>query len=677
MSNTPPNPLLENLQYDHTIAPDSTLNPLVSGLSQEDLERTLLQAPHFSIASSPNASAVALHTLSLETLPVLVLGEPEAADAPQTSAQQPTAELQIKGMLGEGGMGLVRLARQTTLQRDVAVKQVKPSHKSTATVRALLDEAMFTGSLEHPNIIPVHALGRTPDNMPLLVMKKVEGDCWRDLIRNPDHAFWAKNNNHLDEHLRIFIQICNAVHFAHSRGIIHRDIKPENVMVGAFGEVYLMDWGIALRLDRKDADDGKLRGTPAYMAPEMLRGIQHLGPHTDIYLLGASLHEAITGRPRHLSETTMGTLLAASTSAPFNYPPDIPTELAALCNRACHPDPQQRFPSALSLRAAVEDFLKHRSAAALATAARARLSELTTLINSLPLTHHLRPYQISPTNTLQIYKCFNEAFFALQQSLREWPNQPTALTDLQSLLELMISYELTQRNAPHAASLLSSLPNPRPDLTSRLLTLQSSLASESLDRARLARFEHDHDLNVGRDQRAALFRGMFIIFSIIGPLLILTFTFYAPMMNIRAATIGFSGLSCVALIAAFRARRVLLANTINKNITIIIAIGFLGICLNRALGWYLNDSISSVAIRDIGFVGLLSLIASVVIKRNALVISMISFLGAALSLFFLDRAPIIMLQAGILSFLFLTWFNRRSPNPSPPSNKEPTKEPRP
>src|SRR6185503_17346084 len=146
-----------------------------------------------------------------------------------------------------------------------------------------------------------------------------------------------------DLNVGILLQVLNAVRFAHSRGIIHRDVKPDNVMIGAFGEVYLLDWGIAVRPAETPGVVGPMVGTPRYLAPEMLDGaLDDVGPHTDVYLLGATLHHILTGQPRHAGETLETVLAAAKESRPVHYAATVPAELAALCNAATAQDPKRR-----------------------------------------------------------------------------------------------------------------------------------------------------------------------------------------------------------------------------------------------------------------------------------------------------------------------------------------------
>src|SRR5690606_12035425 len=124
----------------------------------------------------------------------------------------------------------------------------------------------------HPHIVPVHAVGWTEAEGPLIVMKRIEGASWHALLRDPLHPLLeAAGQDMLERHLAIFLDVCQAVRFAHSRGVLHRDIKPANVMVGAFGEVYLLDWGVALTREQRAAGVApRVAGTPAYMAPEMV-----------------------------------------------------------------------------------------------------------------------------------------------------------------------------------------------------------------------------------------------------------------------------------------------------------------------------------------------------------------------------------------------------------------------
>ncbi|MFN7700504.1 MAG: serine/threonine-protein kinase, partial [Deltaproteobacteria bacterium] len=184
------------------------------------------------------------------------------------------------GVLGVGGMGVVKLGQQRSLERAVALKSLKDGLESPSARLKLLREAWITGKLEHPNIVPVHDLGVDERGEPRIVLKRIEGASWSSLLTDRDEVRRRFDSEDLLEwNLRVLLEVARALHFAHARGIVHRDLKPENVMIGSFGEVYLVDWGLAVALE----DDGtsrlplardatELAGTPSYMAPEQWGG---------------------------------------------------------------------------------------------------------------------------------------------------------------------------------------------------------------------------------------------------------------------------------------------------------------------------------------------------------------------------------------------------------------------
>ena len=207
-------------------------------------------------------------------------------------------EYEIGDQLGAGTMGIVYCARQTSLNRDLAVKTLKPDLEDPDhTQAAFVSEAVVTAHLVHPNIVPVHDLGQTTDGKLFYSMKHVGGTSWDNTIRD----------NTLDENLDILLKVCDGVAYAHTRGVVNRDLKPENVMVGDFGEVLVLDWGLAVTTPRFEAansiqiDHRGQAGTPAYMAPELADpDIRRVAATTDIYLLGAILFEIVEGFPPHL-----------------------------------------------------------------------------------------------------------------------------------------------------------------------------------------------------------------------------------------------------------------------------------------------------------------------------------------------------------------------------------------
>lgn len=332
------------------------------------------------------------------------------------------ADLQVQSILGEGGMGRVFLARQRSLDRDVAIKTLR-DHAPGPFRDALLAEATVTGSLEHPGIIPVHALGLLEDGRPVLVMKRVDGVTWHDLLADPSHPAWegwgGTPQDRLEGHLEILMQVCNAAHYGHSRGIVHRDIKPQNVLIGPFGEVYLADWGLAVAMT--PGARSRVCGTPGYMAPEMALGLS-VDARTDVYLLGATLHEVLTGQRRHAGASMEDLLAGSVRSLPADYPAQIPAALAALANQATARNPALRPPSAAAFRKAVGDTLRHRSASTLLASALPRLARLQALVQGP-----------SPLETAEGSgrdrqreqdRLIIEIRFALDQALKDSPDHP-------------------------------------------------------------------------------------------------------------------------------------------------------------------------------------------------------------------------------------------------------------
>jgi len=247
------------------------------------------------------------------------------------------ADYELLELLGEGGMGVVYQARQTAVDREVAVKMLRDDRDNDEARDRFLHEALITSHLEHPNIVPVHDLGSDAAGALFFAMKQVRGRTWRS----------ALSDLSLAEHVDILLRVGDAVAFAHARGVIHRDLKPANVMIGDFGEVQVMDWGLAAAV-RNDARGPRLDastalgGTPAYLPPEVALGqVDRIGVTSDVYLLGACLWEVLTGRPPHVRDNCRDALQAAAENriAPAAGPEG---ELHALARQAMADDPAAR-----------------------------------------------------------------------------------------------------------------------------------------------------------------------------------------------------------------------------------------------------------------------------------------------------------------------------------------------
>lgn len=390
-----------------------------------------------------------------------------------------------EGVLGQGGMGVVTLARQVALDRQVAVKRLKPGVSGDDASGALLAEARLTGALEHPGILPVYAVTREADGRPALVMKRIEGSTWSRLLEDDEAlSAVAPGRGRLEAHVAIALQVCNALHFAHSRGVVHRDVKPDNVMVGAFGEVYLMDWGIAAEAGLR----GQLAGTPAYMAPEMLGGDGVISPRTDVYLLGSVLHQVLSGRPPHAGADLRGVMESVLASTP-RLPPDAPAELVELVTRCMSADPARRPESALSVRLSLEGFLQHQGSRELAAQAAARLDELVVLLST------------AAPDVVRVAALFGECRFGFQQALRTWPGNASARAGLEAALTAMARHELARGSWRAAEALMAELPKPPPALAAALDEARERERARALEVKRLEALARAHDPRAGERLR--------------------------------------------------------------------------------------------------------------------------------------------------------------------------------
>jgi serine/threonine-protein kinase len=318
-------------------------------------------------------------------------GEGATAPAPAASLSLPGYEL--VGELGRGGMGLVLKGHDRHMGRDVAVKLLREDLRGQPhLVRRFLNEARVSGGLQHPGIVPVYQLGECPDRRPYFTMKVVEGRTLADLLDDrpsPRHD--------LPRFLTVFEQVCQTVAYAHSKGVVHRDLKPANVMVGAFGEVQVVDWGLAKVLTGAGGAAGEgawaepaaaadmrtgVVGTPAYMAPEQARGeVEAIDERADVFGLGGILCAVLTGQPPYtgvgvLRQAAEGDLAGASARLGSC---GADAELVALCRECLAPrrEGRPRDAGAVAARvaayqAAVQGRLRQAELERAAAQARAR-----------------------------------------------------------------------------------------------------------------------------------------------------------------------------------------------------------------------------------------------------------------------------------------------------------------
>jgi serine/threonine protein kinase/tetratricopeptide (TPR) repeat protein len=321
------------------------------------------------------------------TLPHLAAPRRDGAGADATLDWAPGAggRFRILRLHAQGGLGEVFVAVDTELHREVALKQIRPSNADDPESRArFVLEAELTGNLEHPGIVPVYGLGSDGDGRPYYAMRFVKGETLKDAIaeyhrdggagRDPGERVLA-----LRALLGRFIDVCDAVAYAHSRGVLHRDLKPSNIIVGQYGEALVVDWGLAKVVGRSDgsAPEATLRptsvsvspetlpgsaiGTPGFMSPEQAEGRpDRIGPASDVYSLGATLYCLLTGRAP-IGERDVAVVREKVRLGEFPPPrqvePDLPRPLEAICLKAMARKPEDRYPTPRALAEDLERWL--------------------------------------------------------------------------------------------------------------------------------------------------------------------------------------------------------------------------------------------------------------------------------------------------------------------------------
>jgi serine/threonine protein kinase/WD40 repeat protein len=310
----------------------------------------------------------------------------------------------VRGEIARGGMGVILRVRDEDLRRNLAMKVMLGQGEAAgegdtpevdpALLTRFLEEAQLTGQLDHPGIVPVHELGLDADGRVYFTMRLVKGRELKEILAGEGDESWSRTRT-----LGVFLRICETLAYAHEKGVIHRDLKPANVMVGRFGEVYVMDWGLAKLLDREDdrdlrvkepesslvrtdrhdaiSDDldsplmtmaGTVVGTPTYMSPEQASGrVEDLGPKSDVYAVGAMLYHLLAGHQPYVKpgeRVSPLTVLNAVRNGPpqpiHEIDPRVPAELVAICEKAMARELDERYASMAELAEDLRRYLEDR-----------------------------------------------------------------------------------------------------------------------------------------------------------------------------------------------------------------------------------------------------------------------------------------------------------------------------
>ncbi|MCB9873218.1 MAG: protein kinase [Planctomycetaceae bacterium] len=335
---------------------DSSLGEVLQSIDDHDVQQSLI---HLAVTHSPDTYA----TRQIRR------------------ADDDGQRFRILRPHAQGGLGQISVALDKELHREVALKELQMKYAANeATRERFMIEAEITGGLEHPSIIPVYGLGHYSDGRPYYAMRFIRGDNLKEAIDVYHRCPADIRNLELHKLLRRFIDVCDAVQYAHSRGVLHRDLKPGNIMLGKYGETLLVDWGLAKPIDGSEAPTllegpplqvssgsgsaptsmGAVVGTPGYMSPEQAAGrLDLLGPASDVYGLGATLYHLLTGHApfRDKLSDVLKKVERGEFQPPRQVNPTAPVALEAICLKAMRTRPEDRYTSAARLAEDIEHWL--------------------------------------------------------------------------------------------------------------------------------------------------------------------------------------------------------------------------------------------------------------------------------------------------------------------------------
>ena len=573
--------------------------------------------------------------------------EEEIARAQEEEANQNTFDIiELRAPLGEGGMGIVYSAQQFYPEREVAIKRLKSKRRQL--IRGLVEEAMVMGKLTHPNIPPVHQLRLNEENLPEVVMKKIEGKTFQDILnRKPQREQGLKNSLH------VLIQVCYAVEFAHSLGFLHRDLKPENIMVGAFNQVYLMDWGLAVDMNNSEKNRQGLAGTPAYMAPEMLLGDPSiLTPASDIYLLGTILHEILVGEFRHKGRTVRESLQSVQKSESYVYDDEIPHLLTELCNQACALEPSERPQTVIEFRERLEEFLERWEVIKLIQKGIESFERYKELWNE--------EKQKPEPDYSALLNISQRAKFTFEQALESWPDSQEAKEGLMALLEVMIDQALFANEVQIAIFLFQDCPLENPSLSERVQRAKKEWEEEQERQRKLGEMERELDPSLTVDIRFFLQRFSFILsILVVAGMTVAEFLIEVEVTKEKILNISI-GISIFLWISTFIFRHRLLVNDFGRRVVISVLSTSIAITFSRYM-FVLNDAeLYHLTITDCLLLGV-TMACIYPALRSGLLLAILSLFYAVLIMILPEYCDEIF-KIGVLSFgsiVYLEFRNER------------------
>lgn len=535
-------------------------------------------------------------------------------------------EIRMSGVLGLGGSGVVELGNQRSLGRDIAVKRVHNPSDERA-VRELLREASITARLAHPAIVPVHRVFEETGLGPVVVMRYVDGRTWRSTLQGPVAP------ERVAEQVRTVIELCYALEYAHSQEVLHLDLKPDNVLVGSYGEVYLIDWGIAMDL-RQEPVRERVCGTPAYMAPEMLDPERAaISVRSDVYLLAGSLFEALHGHPPHRSPVIVEAMQAALRPVEWPSTQRVPIELDRILRRALSQDPEDRHPDVRSLRAELEAFLTHQDAERLLCRVSEELRDARRTIDRKTL------------------KTLSDR---VETALELWPSSQTAHRLLREITARRVEVALREKDLAEAQRLVDG----EVPLPGRLV-----LAVEQLEGIARQNAEHLAGLTLhdqpSLDGQERVLQGFLALSMVLGGALLFLRTgpLFQPaelLVQLGVLIVGWAallGLRWKDVSGTWAARAAV------QTVTVVMA----GMLFNRVIGWRLGTAGVDVVRVDLLLAGVAFVLRSHL--HFAFIPTGLVFLtcSAAASLYPEHARTIILVAPALATAAALRFWRRRGP----------------
>lgn len=556
--------------------------------------------------------------------------------------------VRLKQKLADGGMGRVFLAEQVALGREVAVKTLRDEFLEAEFAERLVREARVTGLVEHPHIVPVYTLRTDERGVPQMVMRRIDGVSFRAVLKNPSHPLLeADGTEPLEWAIRVLSDVCDALAFAHSRGIVHLDVKPDNIMVGEFRDVYLVDWGVAASLREEHRgllpmvdETTEVLGTPAYLAPEILdRSLGSAGIATDVFLLGATLYEILAKRPPYRGGTVRDILNEALLARPPELPEDAPKELVAIARRAMSPKPADRYATASDFRAALARYARHRGSNKLADQGHAFLAILR---------DEAQAGTTSDERVERLTRRFAECRFLFAQALREWPENAFAHDGMTEVTLLLAELHVAREEHAAARSVLAELTDPSPRFVPRVDALSEDVEAHLKDaqEARVQRNEMDDSAS-----RVARARFVFVIVGIV----VLPMFLGVALERLGLYTwVGWHSLAYGVLVlvagvsGALAMRRTLMPNRIGRRYIVAFGLLTVGIFGRRGLALLMGyDTFEDIAM-DLYLFGAASSVIAVFMDRRFFVVAFASIAAAFAIAFFPEHALLLVAIAGLV-----------------------------